>query len=129
MVAGTHGSTYGGNPLAMAVANGVLDVMLAPNFMAGVDAMGQALVRGLRDLIGRHPKILKDVRGRGLIVGLMCHDDPRAMVQRLRDNGLLTVGAGNNVVRLLPPLVINENHIAEALEIIDTTCTQMEAQA
>jgi acetylornithine/N-succinyldiaminopimelate aminotransferase len=129
MVAGTHGSTYGGNPLAMAVANGVLDVILAPGFMDTVQATGKALVDGLEGLVGRHPKLLKGVRGRGLMLGLMCHDDPRAMVQRLRDNGLLTVGAGNNVVRLLPPLVIDASHVAESLEIIDTTCSQMEAQA
>ncbi len=129
MVVGAHGSTYGGNPLAMAVANAVLDVMLAPGFMEGVQKMGALLVDKLQGVVAKHPKTLKGVRGRGLMVGLMCQDDPKTLVQKLRDNKMLSVGAGNNVVRLLPPLIIDESHISEAVAIIDATCTELEGKA
>ncbi len=129
MVAGTHGSTYGGNPLAMAVGNAVLDVMLAPGFMERVQKMGAILVDKLQGVVAKHPKMLKGVRGRGLMVGLMCQDDPKPLVQKLRDNKLLSVGAGNNVVRLLPPLIIDESHISEAVAIIDATCAELEGKS
>jgi acetylornithine/N-succinyldiaminopimelate aminotransferase len=129
MVVGAHGSTYGGNPLAMAVANAVLDVMLAPGFMEGVKKMGALLVDKLQGVVAKHPKTLKGVRGRGLMVGLICQDDPKTLVQKLRDNKMLSVGAGNNVVRLLPPLIIDESHISEAVAIIDATCTELEGKA
>jgi acetylornithine/N-succinyldiaminopimelate aminotransferase len=129
MVVGAHGSTYGGNPLAMAVGNAVLDVMLEPGFMERVQKMGTALVKALEAVVAKHPKTLKGVRGRGLMVGLMCHDDPKGLVQKLRENRLLSVGAGNNVIRLLPPLIIGEDHIAEACEIIDRTCAATEGAA
>ena len=129
MVVGAHGSTYGGNPLAMAVANAVLDVMLAPGFMEGVQKMGALLVDKLQGVVAKHPKTLKGVRGRGLMVGLICQDDPKTLVQKLRDNKMLSVGAGNNVVRLLPPLIIDESHISEAVAIIDATCTELEGKA
>ena len=128
MVAGSHGSTYGGNPLAMAVANAVLDVMLEPGFMERVQKMGASLTAKLETVVAKHPKMLKGVRGRGLMIGLMCHDDPKPLVTKLRENKLLTVGAGNNVVRLLPPLIIGEGHIDEAVAIIDATCSQMGSQ-
>lgn len=125
MGVGAHGSTYGGNPLAMAVGNAVLDIMLAPGFMEHVQKMGALLVRELEAVVARHPKILKGVRGRGLMVGLMCQDDPKTLVQKLRENRLLSVGAGNNVIRFLPPLIIGEAHIAEACAILDKTCAAM----
>ncbi len=128
MVAGSHGSTYGGNPLAMAVANAVLDVMLEPGFMERVQKMGASLTAKLEAVVAKHPKMLKGVRGRGLMIGLMCQDDPKPLVTKLRENKLLTVGAGNNVVRLLPPLIIGEGHIDEAVAIIDATCSQMGSQ-
>jgi acetylornithine/N-succinyldiaminopimelate aminotransferase len=125
MVAGSHGSTYGGNPLAMAVANAVLDVMLAPGFLDHVQAIGADLLARLELLVDKHPRVLKGVRGRGLMIGLICQDDPKPVVTRLRDNGLLTVGAGSNVVRLLPPLIIEGSHVEEAVAIIDKTCAEL----
>ena len=121
MTAGSHGSTFGGNPLAMAVANAVLDVMLADGFLDHVTAMGGYLARGLDDLVKRHPGVAVEARGLGLMLGVKLVADSRAMVGRLRENGLLTVGAGDNVVRLLPPLIVEQPQIDEALAILDRT--------
>jgi acetylornithine/N-succinyldiaminopimelate aminotransferase len=124
MTPGTHGSTFGGNPLAMAVADAVLDVMLAPGFLDGVDRMAGVLRRQLETLVGKHPRIFAEVRGKGLLIGLKCIVPNTEMVERLRGNGLLVAGAGENVVRLLPPLIVNEGHIEEAMGIIDGVARQ-----
>jgi acetylornithine/N-succinyldiaminopimelate aminotransferase len=129
MGVGAHGSTYGGNPLAMAVANAVLDVMLEPGFMEHVRKTGAELVARLETIVEKYPKLLKGVRGRGLMIGLMCQDDPKPLVLKLRENRLLSVAAGNNVVRLLPPLIIKEHHIDEAVAIIDSSCAQLSGAA
>jgi acetylornithine/N-succinyldiaminopimelate aminotransferase len=122
MTAGTHGSTFGGNPLAMAAGNAVLDVVLADGFLDGVARMG-ALLRGrLEALAGRHPQVLAGLRGRGLMLGLECVVPAGEMVARLRAAGLLTVGAAENVVRIVPPLIIDEGHVEEALAIIERVC-------
>ncbi len=114
MVAGTHGSTYGGNPLAMAAGEAVLDVMLADGFLANVTAMGDRLRQSLEQMIPNHDHLFQEVRGRGLMLGLKLKSDSRRFVAHCRDHhGLLTVAAGDNVVRILPPLVIDERHIAE----------------
>ncbi|MCF8707366.1 aspartate aminotransferase family protein [Rhizorhapis sp. SPR117] len=117
MVIGTHGSTYGGNPLAMAAGNAVLDVILVPEFMEHVQRMSERLRASLEQMIPNHDELFDSVRGMGLMLGLKLKSDSRAFVAHLRDrHGLLTVAAGDNVVRLLPPLVIGENHIAECIE-------------
>lgn len=121
MVAGTHGSTYGGNPLAMAVGQAVLDEVLADGFMDHVKAMGARLRAALEQLIPNHDDMFEDVRGMGLMLGVRMKDayDARAFVGHLRDHhGFLAVSAGQNVLRILPPLVIDESHIAEAIEKI-----------
>ncbi len=122
MTAGTHGSTFGGNPLAMAVANAVLDVMLADGFLEGVERIGALLGARLEDLVGRHPEILAGLRGRGLMRGLECVVPAGEMVARLREAGLLTVGAAENVVRIVPPLTIDESHVEEASAILERVC-------
>ncbi len=119
MVFGTHGSTYGGNPLAMAVGSAVFDVAVNDTFLAHVTAMGDRLRQSIEQLIPNHDKLFDSVRGLGLMVGIKLKDaaDAREFVGHLRDNhGLLTVSASENVVRLLPPLVIEESHIAECIE-------------
>ncbi len=117
MVAGTHGSTYGGNPLAMAACDAVLDVILEPGFMEQVKATGDRLRSSLEQLIPNHDGLFESVRGMGLMLGLKMKVDSRAFVAHLRDHhGLLTVAAGDNVVRILPPLIIDESHIAECIE-------------
>jgi acetylornithine/N-succinyldiaminopimelate aminotransferase len=124
MKPGTHGSTFGGNPLAMAVANAVLDVMLADGFFPRVEKMAALLVRQLDGLVGKHAKVFAARRGKGLLSGLKCVVPSGEMVEKLRQAGLLTVGAGENVVRLLPPLIIDEGHIEEAVGIIDGVARQ-----
>jgi acetylornithine/N-succinyldiaminopimelate aminotransferase len=117
MVFGTHGSTYGGNPLAMAAGQAVLDVMLEPEFFAHVKAMGHRLRQGLEQMIPNHDHLFQEVRGMGLMLGIKLKSDSRRFVAHLRDqHQLLTVAAGENVVRVLPPLVIDERHIAQAIE-------------
>ena len=117
MVAGTHGSTYGGNPLACAAGMAVLDVILEPGFLEQVRATGDRLRTSLEQLIPNHDQLFDSVRGMGLMLGLKLKHDSRAFVAHLRDNhGLLAVAAGDNVVRILPPLNIDESHIAECIE-------------
>ena len=119
MGVGSHGSTFGGNPLAMAVANAVLDVMLADGFLDNVVKMGEALARGLETVAAAHPGIAEEVRGSGLLRGIKLASDSREMVSTLRDNGLLTVAAGDNVIRMLPPLIVEQAQIDEAMAIVD----------
>lgn len=117
MTFGTHGSTYGGNPLAMAVGKTVWSIINDPDFLANVRAMGERLRAALEQLIPNHDDLFESVRGTGLMIGLRLKNDSREFVAHLRDNhGLLTVSGGDNVVRILPPLVINESHIAECIE-------------
>ncbi|MFN7176735.1 MAG: aspartate aminotransferase family protein [Thermaurantiacus sp.] len=115
MVVGTHGSTYGGNPLAMAACGAVLDVVAEPEFLAGVRDRGERLRAALAQMIPNHD-IFDSVRGMGLMLGLKLRADSRAFVNHARSHGILTVAAGDNVVRLLPPLIIEETHIREAVE-------------
>lgn len=117
MVVGTHGSTYGGNPLAMAAGEAVLDVILEEGFMEHVSLMGDRLRQSLEQLIPNHDELFDSVRGLGLMLGVKLKSDSRAFVAHLRDNhGLLTVAAGDNVVRVLPPLIVTEGHIEEFIE-------------
>jgi len=124
MTPGTHGSTFGGNPLAMAVANAVLDLMLEPGFFVNVNEMATLLRKRLQALAGKYPKVIAEVRGKGLLAGFKCVVPNTEVVERLRDNGLLAVGAGENVVRLLPPLIVDEVHIDEAMGIIERVARQ-----
>ncbi|WP_066652779.1 MULTISPECIES: aspartate aminotransferase family protein [Sphingomonas] len=119
MVFGTHGSTYGGNPLAMAAGEAILDVILEPGFLDHVTAMGERLRAALEQMIPNHDHIFDHVRGRGLMAGIKLKESAvsRDFVAHLRDHhGLLTVAAGENVVRILPPLVIEEAHIDEFVQ-------------
>ncbi len=120
MTAGTHGSTFGGNPLAMAVANEVLTVVTEPGFLAQVERVAKALRARLEALARTYSKLFAEVRGKGLLVGFKCVVPNLEMLERLRRGGLLTVAAGDNVVRLLPPLIIDERHVDEAAGIIES---------
>lgn len=124
MTAGTHGSTFGGNPLAMAVGNAVMDVIQGPGFLDHVNRTGDLLRGRLDELAARYPGVLELVRGQGLMLGLKCRDGVNSadLVTKLRENGLLTVGAADNTVRILPPLIIGEAEVDEAVAIIDRTC-------
>ncbi|HXP95440.1 MAG TPA: aspartate aminotransferase family protein [Telmatospirillum sp.] len=125
MTAGTHGSTFGGNPLAMAAADAVLDILLADGFLDHVQQMGALLWETLGQLVKAHPQVLVDQRGAGLLQGLKCKVPNTALSNALMTNGLLAVGAGDNVVRLVPPLIVEPAHIAEAAAIIDKSCKEL----
>ncbi len=117
MVAGAHGSTYGGNPLGMAAGNAVLDVIGDEAFLADVRTKGERLRSRIEQFLGNYPELFDSVRGRGLFIGLKLKVEPRGFVAHMRDNhGLLTVSAGDNVVRIVPPLVIDDSHMDEFME-------------
>jgi acetylornithine/N-succinyldiaminopimelate aminotransferase len=128
MTAGTHGSTYGGNPLAMAAGNAVLDVVLAPGFLEQVRKVAGSMQQNLAMLQAEHPDVVAEVRGRGLLLGLKLHVPAAAFIARLRESRLITVGATENVVRLVPPLNIGESHIREAIAALDETCAGFEQE-
>jgi acetylornithine/N-succinyldiaminopimelate aminotransferase len=129
MTAGTHGSTYGGNPLAMAAGNAVLDVMLAPGFLDNVERMAGHLKQQLVGLVQRNPDMFEDARGMGLLLGLKCKIPNTDMVPMVRKHGLLAVGAGDNVMRVLAPLIVKPEEIAEAVDKIDAACAELRAAA
>ena len=116
MVIGTHGSTYGGNPLAMAAGEAVLDVVANDEFLSQVTATGERLRAALEQMIPNHDQLFDHVRGVGLMLGIKMKTDSRAFVGYLRTKGILTVAAGDNVVRVLPPLTIDESHIREFVD-------------
>jgi acetylornithine/N-succinyldiaminopimelate aminotransferase len=125
MTAGTHGSTFGGNPLAMAAGNAVLDVVLAEGFLDGVQRAGLLLKQKLAAIKDRFPSVIAEIRGEGLLVGLRAVVPSSELVDELRAEKMITVGAGDNVVRLLPPLIVSEAEIAEAVVRIERACTRI----
>jgi acetylornithine/N-succinyldiaminopimelate aminotransferase len=129
MTPGTHGSTFGGNPLAMAVGHAVLDVVLAPGFLDKVRQTGLLIKQRLAELKDRHPDVIAEIRGEGLLIGLRALVPAGDLVAALRDEGLLTVAAGENVVRLLPPLTIGEAEVGEAVACIDRAATRLQGAA
>jgi acetylornithine/N-succinyldiaminopimelate aminotransferase len=129
MVIGTHGSTYGGNPLAMAAGQAVLDVVANDEFLAQVRQKGERLRSALEQMIPNHDHLFDSVRGVGLMLGVRMKTDSRAFVNYLRTKGLLTVAAGDNVMRVLPPLTIDESHIREFVETLSAAAAEYEAPA
>lgn len=128
MTLGSHGTTYGGNPLAMACGNAVLDEVLKPEFLDHVARMGLLLKQKLASLRDHHPALIAEVRGEGLLLGLRMHVPNTDFVLAARAQNLLSVAAGDNVVRLLPPLVITQADVAEAARRIDAACVALEAK-
>ncbi|MBX9711788.1 MAG: aspartate aminotransferase family protein [Xanthobacteraceae bacterium] len=127
MTAGTHGSTFGGNPLAIAAASAVLDLMLDSSFMERVRRSSLLLKQKLASIVDRHPDVLAEVRGEGLLIGLKAVGPSPELVAAFRDEKLLTVGAGENVVRLLPPLIISEAEIEDGVSRIEKACVKLSA--
>lgn len=127
MTAGTHGTTFGGNPLAMAAGNAVLDVVLAPGFLDQVKSAGLRLKQGLASLKDRYPEVIEAVRGEGLMLGLKARHSNLALAQAMRDEGLLGVPAGDNVLRLMPPLIVSEDNISQALVKLEAACRTVSA--
>ena len=122
MKPGTHGSTFGGNPLAMSAGNAVMDVMFKKGFLGNVTRNGNHFLKGLKKLKEKYPKIIKEVRGKGLLIGLCLQKDQAKFIQKLMDNNLLTIRAAENVVRLLPPLNVTKQEINLGLKILDKVC-------
>ena len=122
MKPGTHGSTFGGNPLAMSAGNAVMDVMFKKGFLINVTKNGKYFLKELNNLKEKYPKIIKEVRGKGLLIGLCLHKNQTNFIKKLLDNSLLAVRAAENVVRLLPPLNVTKQEINLGLKIIDKVC-------
>jgi acetylornithine/N-succinyldiaminopimelate aminotransferase len=125
MTPGTHGSTFGGNPLAMAAGNATLDVMLEEGFLDRVKRIGLLFKQRLAEIKDRYPGIIAEVRGEGLLLGLRCVVPNGQLVDALRDEHLLTVGAGENVVRLVPPLIVTEAEVSDAMGMLDRACARL----
>ena len=125
MTAGTHGSTFGGNPLAMTAANAVLDVVLGDGFLDRVRRVSLVLKQKLAEIKDRFPEVVAEVRGEGLLVGLRAVVPSGELVDELRAEKMITVAAGDNVVRLLPPLIVSEDEIAEAVRRIECACVRL----
>jgi acetylornithine/N-succinyldiaminopimelate aminotransferase len=128
MAPGSHGSTFGGNPLAVAAANAVLDVMLKPGFFDHVQKMSLLIKQKLASVVDRYPSVLSEVRGEGLLVGVKAVVPSGDLVNALRDQKLLTVGAGENVVRFLAPLIVNESEIEHSVQCLERACADLSSK-
>ena len=125
MVPGTHGSTFGGNPLAMKIGCTVMDIIANKNFLNNVKKNSKYFHKKLNNLREKFPKIIKEIRGRGFLIGLQLYDDQTKFIKKLMDNKLLTIRAAENVVRILPPLNVKKNEIDQALRIIKKVCSKI----
>ena len=126
MTPGTHGSTFGGNPLAMAVGNAVMDIVSSKKFLNNVKNLSKYFLLNLSKMKHRYPKIIKEIRGRGLLIGIQLHKDQAKFIKKLMDKKLLTIRAAENVVRILPPLNVKKKEIDQALKIINKVCSELE---
>ena len=125
MTPGSHGSTFGGNPLAMAVSNAVLDIIFKKGFLDNVKEKGKYFDEGLNKIKNKHPKIIKEIRGIGLIKGLKVLVDNVEFIKKLMDHKMLTVKAEENVIRLFPPLIVTNKELDEATDKIEKVCKEM----
>ena len=128
MTVGTHGTTYGGNPLAMAVGNAAIDIVLAPGFLDHVNKIANYLHQQLGALVAGHPDLFESVRGQGLMIGIKMKTPSADFIAAARANGLVVLPAGDNVVRLLPPLTLSEDEAREGMELLNKTASQLDAQ-
>ncbi len=125
MTPGTHGSTFGGNPLAMAVGNTVMDIVSKKNFLNNVKKLSKYFLIKLNQIKDKYPNIIKEIRGRGLLIGIQLHKDQTVFIKKLIENKLLTIRAAENVVRILPPLNVKKKELNQALKIINKVCTEL----
>ncbi len=125
MIPGTHGSTFGGNPLAMSVGNQVMDIISNKKFLNNVKSLSKYFLSNLNKIKDKYPKIIKEIRGKGLLIGIQLHKDQAIFIKKLMDNKLLTIRAAENVVRILPPLNVKKNEINIALKIINKVCKNL----
>ena len=125
MTPGTHGSTFGGNPLAMAVGNAVLDIIFEKDFFKNVKQKGEYFYARLDKLKNKYPKVLEEIRGKGLMIGLKMFVDNKEFMKKLMNHKMLTVKAEDNVIRLFPPLTVQTNELDEAINIIEKVCIEL----
>jgi acetylornithine/N-succinyldiaminopimelate aminotransferase len=125
MIAGTHGSTFGGNPLAMAVGNSVMDIISNKKFLNNVKSVSKYFLSNLNEIKGIYPNIIKEIRGKGLLIGIQLHVDQNEFIKKLMKQKLLTVKAAENVVRILPPLNVKKIEIDQALKVIKKVCSEL----
>ena len=123
MTPGSHGSTFGGNPLAMSVGNAVFDIVSKKSFLNEIKKNSDFFIKELNKVKEKYPKIIKEIRGRGFLIGLQLHNDQANFIKDLMKNKLLTIKASENVVRILPPLNVKKNELQKALKIIDKVCS------
>ena len=124
MIAGTHGSTFGGNPLAMSVGNAVLDQIFRKGFLTNVNKVSKYFIQELNKTKKEFPKLIKEIRGLGLLIGIQLFKDQTKFIQKLMDNNLLTIRAAENTIRILPPLNVKKSEVDLALKIIRKVCNQ-----
>ena len=125
MTVGTHGSTFGGNPLAMAVGNSVMDIIANKKFLKNVKNISKYFLVNLNKIKEKYPGVIKEIRGRGLLIGIQLHTDQANFIKKLMDNKLLTIRAAENVVRILPPLNVKKNEIDQAIKVIKKVCIEV----
>ena len=125
MTPGTHGSTFGGNPLAMAIGNTVMDIVSTKQFLNNVKKSSKYFFSNLNKLKEKYPNTIKDIRGRGLLIGIQLYNDQAEFINKLMENKLLTIRAAENVIRILPPLNVTKREIDIALKIISKVCNQI----
>ena len=125
MTPGTHGSTFGGNPLAMAVGNKVMDIVSSKKFLKNINYLSKYFLLNLNNIKDQYPNIIKSIRGRGFLIGIQLYTDQTIFIKKLMDNRLLTIRAADNVVRVLPPLNVKKNELDEALKIISKVCKEL----
>ena len=125
MTPGTHGSTFGGNPLAMAIGNTVIDIVSDKKFLNNVKNLSNHFFIKLNHLKKKYPNIIKEIRGKGLLIGIQLHIDQTNFIKKLMDNKLLTIRAAENVIRILPPLNVKKNELDKAIKIIDRVCVEL----
>ena len=124
MTPGTHGSTFGGNPLAMSIGNKVIDIVSSKKFLKNIKNLSNYFFLKLNELKIKYPNVIKEIRGRGLLIGIQLYKDQSKFIQKLMDNKLLTIKAADNVVRILPPLTVKKQEIDLALKIIEKVCKE-----
>ena len=125
MTAGSHGSTFGGNPLAMTVGNTVMDIVSKKSFLNNIKKLSKYFLEKLNRIKSKHPDIIKEIRGRGLLIGIQLHNNPTLFIKKLMDYRLLTIRAAENVIRILPPLNVKKKEIDIAVKIISKVCNDL----
>ena len=125
MTPGTHGSTFGGNPLAMSVGNAVMDIISEKEFLNNIKSLSKYFLFKLNKIQEKYPSVIKQIRGKGFLIGIQLYKDQTEFIKKLMDNQLLTIRAAENVVRLLPPLNVKKNEIDIAIKIIEKVCSQI----